>query len=776
MDVIMLLNSIPVRFILQTHAKASLIFLMLFALGCDTGGERERGMEVFVSDLMKKMTLEEKIGQLNLVTPGGFTPTGAVVSENVEEKIRRGEVGGIFGLYSPALIRPAQELALEKSRLGIPILFGLDVIHGHRTIFPIPLALSCTWDMALIETSARLAAREATADGLHWAFSPMVDIARDPRWGRIAEGAGEDPFLGSEVAKAMVRGYQGSDLSANNTLMACVKHFALYGASEAGRDYNTVDMSRINMYNYFLPPYRAAIEAGIGSLMTSFNVVDAVPATGNRWLLTDLLRTEWGFDGLVVTDYTSINEMTAHGLGSLQEVSALAMRAGVDMDMVGEGFLTTLKQSLDEGKITQEQIDRACRMVLEAKYKLGLFDDPYRYLDDARSGLDIMTPEHRSFARESAARSMVLLKNAGGTLPLKKTGTIALVGPLADHQADMLGTWVIAGDAGQAVTVRKGMEAAIAGSGMQMFYSKGANVTDDLYQIAQLSTFMGGVPVDSRSPAQLRADAVASARRADVVVAVLGESLGMSGEAASRADIGLPSSQRELLEALVATGKPVVLVLISGRPLTLSWENDHVNAMLMAWAPGTEAGNAIADVLFGNYNPAGRLTATFPRSVGQIPVYYNHLSTGRPAQRDQKFTSRYLDIPNEPLFPFGYGLSYTAFSYGPLELSSKELKGDEQLTVYMKLNNIGNFTGEEVVQLYIGDPVASISRPVKELKAFEKVMLQAGEERTLSFTLTTNHLKFYNADLLYDWEPGKFIVYVGGNSAEVQAVEVIWEK
>lgn len=733
-------------------------------------------MDIFVTELMNRMTLEEKIGQLNLVSPGGYTPTGAVVSQNVEEKIRKGEVGGIFGLYSPATVRPAQEMAVEESRLGIPLMFGLDVIHGHKTIFPIPLGLSCTWDMALIERSARLAAQEATADGLQWVFSPMVDISRDARWGRIAEGAGEDPWLGARIAEAMVRGFQGDDLAAGNTAMACVKHFALYGGAEAGRDYNTVDISRISMYNYYLYPYKAAIDAGAGSLMTSFNVVDGVPASGNRWLLTELLREEWGFHGLVITDYTSVKEMIPHGLGDLQQVSALALQAGVDMDMISEGYLTTLKKSLEEGKVSLDQIDRACRNVLEAKYKLGLFDDPYRYLDDARPAAEIMTAEHRSFAREAAARSMVLLKNAEGLLPLKKSGTLALVGPLADHQADMLGTWVIAGDAKQAVTVRMGLEEALAGSAMNMIYAKGANVTDDPYQVRQLSGFLGGVEVDQRSPEQLRAEAVAAARRSDVVVAVLGESLGMSGEAASRSDIGIPASQRLLLEALVATGKPVVLVLVSGRPLTLLWENDHVEAMLMAWAPGTEAGRAIADVLFGIYNPAGKLTATFPRTVGQIPLYYNHLPTGRPPQADPKFASKYLDIPNEPLFPFGYGLSYTSFVYGDVEVSDSSLRGDEQLKVGVMVSNSGSLPGEEVVQLYLSDPVASISRPVKELKGFQKIMLQPGEKKMVEFVIRNEDLKFFNSNLQYDWESGEFVVHVGTNSAEVKSANVVWEK
>jgi beta-glucosidase len=586
-------------------------------------------MNAFVSSLMSKMTLEEKIGQLNLVTPGWGVPTGSVVSKGVEDNIRKGQVGGLFGIYGPEKIRQAQELAIKESRLKIPLLFGLDVIHGHRTIFPIPLGLSCSWDTALIERSARIAAVEATADGLCWVFSPMVDIARDPRWGRIAEGAGEDPYLGSKIARAMVKGYQGSDLSKDNTVIACVKHFALYGAAEAGRDYNTTDMSRIRMYNEYLPPYKAAVDAGVGSVMSSFNEIDGIPATGNKWLLTDLLRRQWGFKGFVVSDYTSVNEMTAHGMGDLQAVSALALKAGLDMDMVGEGFLTTLQKSLKEGKVTQQQIEDACRRILEAKYKLGLFQDPFRYINEARPAKDILTSQHRQAAREFAARSMVLLKNAGQVLPLKKSGTIALVGPLASNQSEMLGTWAVSGDKTKSITILEGIK-NVAGNNVNILFAKGANITDDTSFAKRISPFGPPTEIDPRFPDTLINEAVDAANKADVVVAVVGEAAEMSGESASRTSLDIPEEQKRLVKALLKTGKPLVLVLMNGRPLTIPWIDEQVPAILEAWFPGTEAGHAIADVLFGNYNPSGKLTATFPRNVGQIPIYYNAKNTGRP--------------------------------------------------------------------------------------------------------------------------------------------------
>lgn len=728
--------------------------------------------------LMAKMTLEEKIGQLNLIIPGGAAVTGSVVSTDVENKIKKGLVGGLFGITSPEKVRKAQELAVNGSRLHIPMIFGLDVIHGHKTIFPIPLGLSASWDMGLIEQSARIAAKEATADGLNWAFSPMVDIARDARWGRISEGSGEDPYLGGKIAQAMVRGYQGSDLSKNNTLMACVKHFALYGAAEAGREYNTVDMSRIQMYEYYLPPYKAAIDAGAGSIMSSFNVIDGVPATGNKWLLTDLLRKEWGFNGFVVSDYTSLNEMINHGMGDLQAVSALALKAGLDMDMVGEGMLTTLAKSLKEGKVTVADIDKACLRILEAKYKLGLFDDPYRYIDESRPAKEILTADNRAAARNIAAHSMVLLKNDKQVLPLKRSGTIALVGPLADNRRNMLGTWVVAGDWNKSVSVLEGFK-NVAGSGVNILSAKGANITDDTAMFLKRVNALGvEAVIDPRSPQEMIDEAVAAANKADVVVAVVGESSNMSGESSSRADISLPASQQALLKALHKTGKPLVVVLINGRPLTLVWENEHATAILEAWAPGTEAGNAIADVLFGNYNPSGKLSATFPRSVGQIPIYYNHKNTGRPfdGTGGAKFKTSYLDEVNEPLYPFGYGLSYTHFDYSPVKLSKTILKGEEKLIASVTLTNSGKYAGEEVVQLYVSDPVASISRSVKDLKGFQKVMLQPGESKEVSFTVTTEELKFFNSELKRVWEPGKFVIHIGTSSSQVKSAEVEWNK
>jgi beta-glucosidase len=632
--------------------------------------------------------------------------------------------------------------------------------------------------MALIEKSARIAAVEASASGINWTFSPMVDIARDPRWGRIAEGSGEDPWLGSRVAEAMVKGYQGNDLAASNTIMACVKHFALYGAGEAGRDYNTVDMSRLSMFQNYLPPYKAALDAGAGSVMTSFNEVDGIPVTGNAWLLTQLLRKEWGFSGFVVTDYTSINEMTAHGLGDLKLVSALALKAGVDMDMVGEGFLNTLEQSLQNGQISAQQIDQACRRVLEAKYVLGLFDDPFRYLDEKRLTTDIFAAEHLAAAREIACRSFVLLKNQDQTLPLKKTGTIAVIGPLAQNQADMLGTWVIDGETERVVTVVDGFKQAVGGTA-DVLYAKGANITDDPYMSRRLRTIFGPpqeAQESGQTPEALLDEAIGIARQADVVVAVLGESAAMSGEAASRSDIGIPASQQKLLQNLVETGKPVVLVLINGRPLTLTWEDANVPAILEAWAPGHQAGNAIADVLFGDYNPSGKLTATFPRNVGQIPIYYNHKMTGRPMAEDNKFTSKYLDVPNDPLYPFGYGLSYATFEYGPVTLSKQNLQGNEALTASATVTNTDGKAGEEVVQLYIRDVVGSITRPVKELKGFKKIMLQAGEKQNVTFSITPEHLKFYNSQLEFVWEPGEFVIEIGTSSAKTNSATVTWTR
>jgi beta-glucosidase len=736
----------------------------------------EAKMNVFVSNLMSKMTLDEKIGQLNLVTSGRAI-TGSVVNKDVEARIKKGEIGGVFGLYGAADVKKIQDVAVRESRLHIPLIFGLDVIHGHRTIFPIPLGTSASWDMGLIEQSARIAATEATAEGLNWVFSPMVDIARDPRWGRISEGAGEDPFLGGQIAKAMVRGYQGGNMKDADAVMACVKHFALYGGAEAGREYNTVDMSLIKMYQDYLPPYKAAVDAGAGSFMSSFNTINGIPATANHWLLTDLLRKQWGFKGFVVSDYTSLSEVTNHGLGDLQTVSTLALKAGLDMDMVSEGFLSTLKKSLKQGKVSQQEIDLACRRVLEAKYKLGLFQNPDKSINPEREKTDVFTDANRAFARKIAEHSFVLLKNSNQTLPLKKSGTIALVGPLADNHSEMLGTWVIAGDPSKSISVIDGIKNAV-GNNATILYAHGANFTDDSLLSARAFPFGQNQVKDKRSPQEMISEAVETAKKADVVVAVVGESANMTGESSSRSDISIPENQRDLLKALAQTGKPLVIVLFNGRPLTLTWEDQHANAILDVWAPGTEAGNAIADVLFGDYNPSGKITATFPRSVGQIPIYYNHKNTGRPfdGHGPAKFKSDYLDISNDPLYPFGYGLSYTTFSYGDVKLNKTSLKGNETLKATVTVTNTGKYKGEEVVQLYVSQPVASISRSVEELKNYQKIELQPGESKDVTFDISTEALKFYNDQLVYDWEPGRFIVRIGTNSADTHSAAVQWVK
>lgn len=740
-------------------------------------GMAQNSYEAKAKNLLAKMTLEEKIGQLNLVTPGGGMLTGAVVSADVESKIKKGQVGGLFGIYSPEKVRKAQDLAVKGSRLHIPLIFGLDVIHGHKTIFPIPLGMSASWDLDLIKASSVIAAKEATADGLNWAFSPMVDIARDARWGRISEGSGEDPYLGGLIAKAVVQGYQGKDLSLSHTMMACVKHFALYGGAEAGREYNTVDMSKIKMYEYYLPPYKAAIDAGAGSIMSSFNEIDGVPATGNKWLLTDLLRKQWGFKGFVVSDYTSLNEMTAHGMGDLQTVSALALNAGLDMDMVGEGLLTTLGKSLKEGKVSLAAIDQACLRILEAKFKLGLFDDPYKYIDEARPAKEILVQENRDAARKMAAHSMVLLKNEQQLLPLKAQGSIALVGPLADNKRNMLGTWVVAGDWTKSVSVKEGLTNAL-GNQVSIRYAKGANISDDTSFAKRVNVFGTEIDIDAKSPEQLIKEALDVANQSDIVVAVMGEAADMSGESSSRADIGLPESQQKLLAALAKTGKPIVLVLINGRPLTLVNESKQATAILESWAPGTEAGNAIADVLLGKYNPSGKITATFPRSVGQIPIYYNHKNTGRPYDGTgfPKFKSNYLDESNDPLYPFGFGLSYTSFAYSPVKLSKTQLKGQEKLMASVIIQNTGKYAGEEVVQMYISDPVASVARSVKDLKGFQKIALQPGETKEVKFEISTDELSFYNSDLKKIWEPGQFLVHIGTNSSQVQSATFNWNK
>ncbi len=732
-------------------------------------------MKSFIDALMKKMTLDEKIGQLNLPGAGDIT-TGQAGSSDIAKKIREGKVGGLFNIKSVAKIRDVQKVAVENSRLKIPLLFGMDVIHGYQTVFPIPLGLSCSWDMQLIERSARIAATEASADGICWTFSPMVDIARDPRWGRIAEGGGEDAYLGAQIAKAMVKGYQGNDLSKNNTIMACVKHYAMYGAAEAGRDYNTTDMSRLRMYNEYLPPYKGAVDAGVGSVMSSFNEVDGIPATGNKWLMTDVLRKQWGFKGFVVTDYTAINEMIDHGMGDLQTVSALALNAGIDMDMVGEGFLTTLKKSLREGKVTQKQIDDACRLVLEAKYRLGLFDDPYRYCDDNRAKTEIFTDANRKAAREIAADCFVLLKNQNNILPLQKKGTIALIGPLADNRENMPGTWSVAAEFDKSVSVLDGFKNAV-GNNTKILYAKGSNLDADSLFEERAGMFGKSLGRDNRPVNEIIQEALNVANQSDVIVAALGESAEMTGESSSRSNIEIPQVQKDLLAALLKTGKPVVLVLFTGRPLAIKWENENVPAILNVWFGGSEAGAAIADVLFGNVNPSGKLTTTWPQNVGQVPMYYNHKNTGRPLGKwFEKFRSNYLDVSNDPVYPFGFGLGYTNFNYGDLKLSSPSLKGNQTLTASITVTNSGNRDGKEVVQLYIRDVVGSITRPVKELKGFQKIFLKAGESKTVTFNITTNDLKFYNSNLKYDWEPGEFVIMIGGNSRDVKSAKVNWIK
>jgi len=725
-------------------------------------------MKIFVDALMKKMTLDEKIGQLNLPGSGDIV-TGQASNSDIGKKIKEGKVGGLFNIKSVAKIKAVQKVAVEETRLKIPMIFGMDVIHGYETVFPIPLGLSCTWDMKAIERSAQIAAQEASADGINWTFSPMVDIARDPRWGRIAEGSGEDTYLGGEIAKAMVKGYQGNDLKKDNTIMACVKHYAMYGAAEAGRDYNTTDMSRVRMYNEYLPPYKAAADAGAGSMMASFNEVDGIPATGSKFLMTDVLRKQWGFKGFVVTDYTGINEMVDHGMGDLKQVSALALNAGIDMDMVGEGFLTTLQKSLKEGKVTQAQIDAACRRILEAKYKLGLFEDPYRYCNEQRASTEIFTDASRKEARAIAAQSFVLLKNNNNLLPLKKSGTVALIGPLANNKENMPGTWSVAANFSKATAVLDGFK-AVAGDA-KILYAQGSFLDDDSLFEQRAGMFGKSFNRDGRTKQQLLDEALSIASQSDVIVAAVGESAEMSGESSSRSNIEIPQAQKDLLMALLKTGKPVVLVLFAGRPMALKWESENIPAILNVWFGGSEAGSAIADVVFGDVNPSGKLSTTFPQNVGQVPIYYNHKNTGRPLPDGkwfQKFRSNYLDVSNDPLYPFGYGLSYSNFTYSDVKLSSATLKTNQSLTATVTVTNNSKVDGKEVVQLYIRDIVGSITRPVKELKGFQKIELKAGETKTVTFTISVNDLKFYNSDLKFVAEPGDFKVFIGGNSRDVK--------
>lgn len=739
----------------------------------ESGGGKEMEMDRFVTDLMGKMTIREKLGQLNLPS-GGDLVTGSVMNSELSDMIRKEEIGGFFNVKGIKKIYDLQRLAVEETRLKIPLIVGADVIHGYETIFPIPLALSCSWDTLAIQRMARISAIEASADGICWTFSPMVDICRDARWGRIAEGSGEDPYLGSLLAKAYVHGYQGDSMQGKDEILSCVKHFALYGASEAGKDYNTVDMSHLRMYNEYFAPYRAAVEAGVGSVMSSFNIVDGIPATANKWLLTDVLRDEWGFQGLLVTDYNSIAEMAIHGVAPLKEASVRALQAGTDMDMVSCGFLNTLEESLKEGKVTEAQIDAACRRVLEAKYKLGLFADPYKYCDTLRAEKELYTPEHRAVAREVAAETFVLLKNENHLLPLEEKGKIALIGPMADARNNMCGMWSMTCTPSRHGTLLEGIRSAV-GDKAEILYAKGSNV----YYDAEMEKGAVGIrPLERGNDQQLLAEALRTAARADVIVAAVGECAEMSGESPSRTNLEIPDAQQDLLKALVKTGKPVVLLLFTGRPLILNWESEHIPSILNVWFGGSETGDAVADVLFGKAVPCGKLTTTFPRSVGQLPLFYNHLNTGRPDPDNRvfnRYASNYLDESNEPLYPFGYGLSYTDFVYGDLQLSSETLPKNGNLTASVTVTNKGNHDGYETVQIYLRDIYAEVARPVKELKGFDRIFLKKGESREVKFVLTEDDLKFYNSGLQYIYEPGEFDVMIGTNSRDVQTKRFIAE-
>lgn len=728
---------------------------------------QDAAMDKFVDDLMSRMTLEEKIGQLNLQVAGDIT-TGQAQDTQVAGLVKAGKMGGVFNLKGVEKIRELQKMAVEQSRMGIPLLVGMDVIHGYETIFPIPFALSCSWNMEAVEEAARIAAKEASADGINWVFSPMVDICVDARWGRISEGNGEDPYLGSQIARAMIRGYQG-DYSSRENVMACLKHYALYGAVEAGLDYNTVDMSRLRMYNQYFPPYKAAVEEGTGSVMSSFNIVDGVPATANRWLIDDVLRKQWKFDGFVATDYGSIGEMLPHGVGGdLKHASALALTAGTDMDMCSMGFIGTLEQSVKDGTVSEEAVNTACRRVLEAKYKLGLFKDPYKYCDVKRRKTDIFTAENRAAARRIAAETFVLLKNKAGLLPLKKQGRIALIGPLADTRANMAGTWCVAYTPDKYSTLKEGFERALKGKA-ELLYAQGCNLMADS---ARQRAAEFGKTIARGDDARLKAEAIETARQADVIVCAMGESADMSGECASRSDLRLPDVQRELLAELVKLGKPVVMLNFSGRPTVLTWEEANVDAILNVWFGGSEAADAICDVVFGDVAPSGRLTMTFPRATGQVPMYYNHLNTGRPVPEGtkdfRKYATNWLDNVNDPLYPFGYGLTYTTFSYGKPTVTGSGRTFKASVTV----TNTGGRDAVEIVQLYVRDPVASIARPVKELKGFSRVTLKAGESRQVTFDITEKDLSYYDAEGRLVFEPGVFSIMLGHDSSSLQSVDI----
>lgn len=703
-----------------------------------------------VDSLLRLMTLEEKVGQMTLYTTD-WGATGPTIREGYTKDIRSGACGALFNSHTVKFTRELQRIAVEETRLKIPLIFGYDVIHGYKTIFPIPLGEAASWDMTAIERGARVAAIESTAAGLNWTFAPMVDICRDPRWGRVMEGAGEDTYLGSRIAEARVRGFQGKSFSQPDAMMACVKHFAGYGASMAGRDYNSVDMSERYFRDYYLPVYEAAVKAGAASVMTSFNDYNGVPASGNKYLLTDILRKEWGFTGFVVTDYTSINEMVNHGVvANEKEAGELSANAGVDMDMQGAIYQKYLAQSVKEGKVPMGQIDEAVKRILHLKFELGLFENPYKYCDENREKTQILTAANRADARDMARKSIVLLKNDKNALPLRKGSKIALIGPLADNQSELIGNWNGAGDAKDCISLLSGLKG-------------NANCQ-----------YVEGCKVDDMDKSGFAA-AIAAAKNADVVVVAVGEKAMMSGEAASRAEIGLPGVQQALVEELVKTGKPVVVVLMNGRPLAIPWIAENATAIVEAWWLGTETGNALSDVLFGDYNPSGKLPMTFPRSVGQVPVFYNEKSTGRPYDPNSKWTSKYIDMPNSPQYAFGFGLSYTTFAYDEPIVNKTTFKKGENLQVTVKVSNTGKRDGEEVVQLYVRDLVGSVTRPVRELKAFQKIMMKAGAFQVVTFTLTDKDLSFYRRDMTFGSEPGEFEIMVGGSSDNVKKVKVTME-
>ncbi|MEZ3135191.1 beta-glucosidase BglX [Stutzerimonas kunmingensis] len=728
--------------------------------------------QALIKTLLERMTLAEKIGQLRLISIGGDMPR-----ERIAEEIAAGRIGATFNSVTRADNRPMQDAAL-RSRLGVPIFFAYDVIHGHRTIFPISLALASSWDLEAIALSGRVSAIEASADGLDLTFAPMVDITRDPRWGRTSEGFGEDPYLVSQIAGTLVRAYQGERLSAANSVMASVKHFALYGAVEGGRDYNVVDMSLQRMHQDYLPPYRAAVDAGAGGVMIALNTVNGMPASANRWLLRDLLRDDWGFRGLNISDHGAIDELLRHGVArDGREAARLAIEAGIDLSMHDSLYLQELPGLVERGEVPIELIDQAVGRVLGAKYDLGLFHDPYRRIGKAADDPVEVNAEsrlHRQAARQVARDSLVLLENRDNVLPLRKDATIALVGPLADSHVDMLGSWSAAGVAAQTVTLRQGLEAAVGDSG-RVVHARGANVTDDPRLIEYLNFLNWDRPEvtqDPRPPQAMIDEAVRAAREADVIVAAVGESRGMSHESSSRTSLTLPASQQALLEALAATGKPLVVVLMNGRPLQLGWVKDNADAVLETWFAGTEGGHAIAEVLLGVHNPSGKLPISFPRSVGQIPTYYNHPRLGRPYVdgRPGNYTSQYFEEPNGALYPFGYGLSYTEFELAKPQLSRHQLKRGQILEVSVTVKNTGARAGATVVQLYLQDLVGSSVRPIKELKRFEKLMLEPGESRVVRFELGEDDLKFPDARLDYVAEPGEFEVQLGLDSRSVQSV------